>query len=121
MNSTLSSWKEDIIETVSLVKMCLTSFWFWLPVLYASYLFIQIWAMMAIHPLTILVGPAIIALYAISQEERGMKARYNIKEEEPKGVLRPFSLMPEKGEGFRWDVEKSLEEYRKMMEEDEKK
>lgn len=121
MNSTLANWKEDIIETVSLVKMCLTSFWFWLPVLYACYLFIQIWAMMAINPLTILVGPAIIAVYAISQEERSMKAQYGVGEEKPKSVLRPFNLMPEKSEGFKWDVDKYLEEYRKMTDKDDEK
>jgi hypothetical protein len=29
--------------------------------------------------------------------------------------------MPEKGEGFKWDVEKSLEEYKEMTEKDEEK
>ena len=77
--------------------------------------------MIVINPLTIFVGPAIIAVYAITQEEKRMKTQYNVKEEKPRAILRPFNLMPEKKEGFNWDVEKSLEEYRKMTDKDEEK
>jgi len=121
MNNRLQSWKEDITETYLLVKACLTSFWFWLPTLYASYLFIQIWLMIAIHPLTILIVPGILAIYAITQEEKHMKAQYGIGKEKTKLVMQPYSLMPEKGEGFKWDVEKSLEEYKEMTEKNEEK
>jgi hypothetical protein len=114
MYKDIQDFKEDIVETFLLIKVCLTSFWFWVPVLYAAYLFIQIWMFIAIHPLTLFILPSALAIYSLKQEKKRMKAQYGIQDGEHARILRPYSLIPQELKGFKWDIEKSLEEYQKM-------
>lgn len=114
MYKSIQDFKEDVIETFFLIKVCLTSFWFWVPVLYAAYLFIQIWMFVAIHPLTIFILPAALAVYSLKQEKKRVEAQYGIQKGGRARILRPYSLIPQELKGFKWDIEESLEEYQKM-------
>lgn len=113
--------KEDIVETFLLIKVCLTSFWFWLPVLYAAYFFIEIWLFVVVHPLTILVLPAALAVYACVLEEKRMKSLYEIRNKKTSETLRQYALIPHELRGFSWNVEKSLDEYLQIREKNEEK
>lgn len=117
MYKNIQDFKEDVIETFLLIKVCLTSFWFWVPVLYAAYLFIQIWMFVVIHPLTLFILPTALAIYSLRQEKRRIEARYGIKDGGYVRILRPYSLIPQELKGFKWDIEKSLEEYQKLTKE----
>jgi hypothetical protein len=71
-------WLESLMEILFITKVCLTTFWFWLPILYAIYLFFQIWMFFFLHPLTIFILPTILLVYSILQEEKRFKARYGV-------------------------------------------
>jgi hypothetical protein len=111
--------KDDVLETVLIVKLCFTSFWFWLPILYGGYVVLQIWLLVAVHPLTILILPAIISTFLVITREKRMKAQYGIDDGKPKRSLTPFSLTTRERASSSWDVEKALEEYKKMMKDQE--
>lgn len=113
--------KEDIIETCLLIKVCLTSFWFWLPVLYAAYFFIEIWLFIFVHPLTILVLPTALAIYACVLEEKRTKALYKIGNKKTSETLGQYALIPHERRDFCWNVKKSLDEYLQIREKNEEK
>lgn len=118
MGNVIQAVKDDVIETLLLVKTCFSSFWFWLPVVYGGYMIFQIWLLIVVHPLTILIVPGAISAYLIVDEKRRIKAQYGIKDDKQR-ALRPYSLLPTERVDRSWDVEKTLEEYGKMMKEDE--
>ena len=106
--------KDDFLETFVIVKTCLASFWFWLPILYGGYIVLQMWLLVAVHPLTIVILPAIISAVLIVTREKRMKAQYGIDDGKPK-TLSPYSLTPRERSNTSWDVEKAVEEYKKAM------
>jgi uncharacterized membrane protein len=61
---------EEIFEILFIVKVCLTSFWFWVPILYAVYSIFQIWMLVYIHPLTILILPTALIFYLLILDKR---------------------------------------------------
>lgn len=112
MKRYLQRAKEDILETLLLVKICLTSFWFWLPVLYAGYIFFQFWMLIYVHPLTIFILPASLIIYLFTQEETKMKAMYGIGPRKPRKFF-SFTLLGREPEGFKWDLEKTIHDVKK--------
>jgi len=61
---------EEILEILFIVKVCLTSIWFWVPILYAVYSIFQIWILVYIHPLTILILPTALIVYLLILDKR---------------------------------------------------
>lgn len=111
MSKRLQGLKESIIETFFLVKMCFTCFWFWLPVLFAAYFFIQLWMIVFIHPLTLFILPAILSIYSILQEEERLELQYGFGKKQRLPASHPLGSGPQELKGFAWNVEKALEEY----------
>ena len=68
------SFKESLKEILVVIKVCLTSFWFWLPPLFAIFLFIEIYFLF-VNPLLFIIGPTIIVIYALMWEEKRLKAK----------------------------------------------
>jgi len=115
----LKSFKESLIEILLLVEACLTCFWFWLPVLYCIYLYLQIWLIFCVHPLTILVLPLTLSICLILREEKKAKAFYELNEVKYLNVSHPLGEGP-KLEPFKWKVEDSVKEYAKLLKKKQK-
>ena len=79
MSQRLRGFKESAVETVFLVKVCLTCFWFWLPVLFAACFFIQLWMIVMIHPLTLFILPGILSIYSMLENEKRLKLQYGLE------------------------------------------
>lgn len=110
----LQSSKESFIEILGIVKACLTSFWFWLPVLYGVYFYMQIWMIFWVHPLTILISPIAISIYAIIQEEKRAKTFYELNEIKYFSASHPLGEGP-KAKTSNCKVEKYVREYEKLL------
>jgi len=110
----LQSSKESFIEILVIIKACFTSFWFWLPVLYCVYLWMQIWLIFWVHPLTILVLPIVLSIYAIIQEEKRAKNFYELHGIKYLSASHPIGEGP-KTKLFNWKVEKYVKEYEKLL------
>jgi len=110
----LQSSKESFIEILVIIRACLTSFWFWLPVLYCVYFWMQIWLIFWVHPLTILVLPIVLSIYAIIQEEKRAKAFYELNGIKYLSSSHPIGEGP-KAKLFNWKVEKYVKEYEKLL------
>lgn len=115
----LQSFKESFIEILMVVKVCLTSFWFWLPVLYCVYFYFQILLIFWVHPLTILILPLILSVYLILLQEKRVKAFYEINKVRYISASEPFGEGP-KVKPFKWKVEESVREYEKLLKEKQK-
>jgi len=106
-------FKESVLEIMFIIKTIFTTIWFWVPVLFSGVIYLQLWMMFFIHPLTIVIVPSILLVYMIFDEERRIRAQYGLQEVKR---FRGFHLFgPETVEkGFKWDQEKAIEEYEKM-------
>lgn len=115
----LQSFKESFYEILEIVKVCLTSFWFWFPILYGVYFFFQIWLIFCVHPLTILIVPIILSIYLILQEEKRAKDFYDLHESKYLSASRTIGAGPET-KTFKWEVEESVKEYAESLKKKQK-
>lgn len=115
----LQSFKESFIEILVIVKVCLTSFWFWLPVLFCVYFYLQIWLIFFVHPLAIFILPLILSTYLILHEEKRAKAFYDLHEAKYLSASRTIGAGPET-KTFKWQVEESVKEYAKLSKKKQK-
>jgi hypothetical protein len=107
--------KETIIELAVLAKMCLTTFWFWVPPLFAAYMYLQLWMIFFIHPLTLVILPAVLLIYSFVQENKRARAMYGLNIVKRKAAMDPLGDTPHEFGGFRWEVEKALDNYEKTL------
>lgn len=115
----LQSFKESFDEILGIVKACLTSFWFWFPVLYCAYFYFQIWLIFCVHPLTLLILPLTLSIYLILHEEKRAKAFYDLHESKYLSASRPIGAGPET-KTFKWQVEESVKEYAELLKKKQK-
>jgi hypothetical protein len=113
------SLKEILREVHYIVKGCITCFWFWVPTLFAIYMYLQLY-MMCISPLLLLVGPIIITTYAIFWEEKRAKAEYGINDIKVLYSSDPLFSTPRNAPSRR-EVEELVEEYKKLIRRPSKK
>ncbi len=107
------SLKDSIYELLYLSKVCLTSFWFWVPPLFALFVVLELY-MICINPLLLIVGPAAIIVYALVWEDRRVRAQYGLKEIKiVKSGDMLFSAPRKVEQGV--DVEKLVKEYTDMV------
>ncbi|MEM2292733.1 MAG: hypothetical protein QXT26_06935 [Thermoproteota archaeon] len=111
----LSNLKESIKDAVSIVKVCLTTLWFWVPVLFALYMILQLWIMFFIHPLALLIVPTILVIYLLIQEDKRLRAMYGLDKAKKKRASDPLFTTPGEFYGYQWDLEKALENYEKTL------
>jgi len=95
-----------------IIKLCFKSFWFWLPVLFTVFLYIELY-LLFVNPLLFLVGPIIIVIYALLWEEKRLKAQYGLKEIRVVKSSDPLFSLPRKEKVS--EVDQLVEEYKKMI------
>jgi len=113
--------KESLLEILYLTKSCLTTFWFWLPVLFAGYFFLQIWMMFCIHPLTILILPAVLCAYGIRQEQKQIEAQHGLVKTKVLKASHALGMGPQPLSLHKWEIEKIVEEYTHFLKKKRKK
>lgn len=113
------SLKESIIEVLAIAKTCLTTFWFWVPSIFALYIYFQLY-LMTINPLLLVIGPAIIIVYALIWEEKRLKAQYGIKDFKVLRSSDPLFAAPRKVTQD-IEIEQLVEEYERLIEKPDKK
>gem|GEM_PF-1527497 len=112
--ASLKKLKEDTVEILIIVKACLTSIWFWVPVIYAIYFYMQIWLIFCVHPLTLLILPSILLTYLIIREEKNANRYYKLYKVKYLSASHPLGSGPEV-KSFKWDVEKVIKEYENIL------
>ena len=65
----------SVLETFVVIRICLTSFWFWLPIFYVCLFFFHLWMMVYVHPLTIIILPGILIAYSFYSDKKRIKTR----------------------------------------------
>jgi hypothetical protein len=93
-----------IKDALWVTKLCFTSFWFWLPVLFGVYIIMQMWLALAIHPLTLLILPACLIVYMILTEDKRIAQQYGLKKNGTENMG-----------AIRWNVDKSVDEYMQIL------
>jgi len=111
------SFKESLLEIFWIVKTCLTTFWFWLPILIGLYVIVEVYMFVLINPLSILVLPAIISVYAVLIEDKRAKARYPEIGGKPRNAIRPPGIGSEFSSN--WNATERVEEYLRVLEKKE--
>lgn len=106
--------KEDIFDMLCLVKACLTSFWFWLPILFTIFLYSQFLIFFFIHPLLLLVVPVLISIYALHQENKRLKTRYKIEDGKVLLASDPLGTKPH-FPNSKFNLEQKVEDYMNLL------
>lgn len=112
------SLKESILEICWIIKTCLTTIWFWVPILVGAYVSIELWMFIVIHPLTILIAPILICIYAIAIQEKRTKSQLGLLKTKHLSAVHPIGTGPE----FitNWNAQERVEEYLRTLEDEEK-
>jgi len=79
---------------------------------------IQIWMFVFLHPLTLLILPTIVCIYAVIDEERRAKTQYNLSKTKMFNVSDPIAHGPRHISS--WNVEQRVEEYLDVLEKKKK-
>lgn len=116
----LWKFKEFFVEILVVTAACLTSFWFWLPALFAAYMYFQLWIIFFVHPLTILIVPVVLAIFSMVFEEERTRAQYGLDEIRLLRSSDPLGVSPT-WKKVRWDVEKAIREYQESLKKTEEK
>ena len=95
-----------------IIKLCFKSFWFWLPILFTVFIYIELY-LLFVNPLLFLVGPLIIVIYALLWEEKRLKAQYGLKEVKVVKSSDPLFSLPRKEKVS--EVDQLIEEYKRMI------
>jgi hypothetical protein len=111
----LQEFKDSILEVLLIIKVCLTTVWFWIPPLVAVYIFFQLWLVFFVHPLTILILPVVFAVFAMVWEEKTAEARYGLDKVKLVDASDPLGTSPV-WEKVTFDVEKAISEYNESLE-----
>lgn len=84
-----------------------------------GYVLLQLWMMIYIHPLTLAIAPTIMIIYGIRLENKRVRLRYGL--DKPKRISASHTLgsAPEPIGEFEWKVEKAVEQYERLLEEDD--
>jgi len=112
--------RESLVEILLITVACLTSFWFWLPALFAAYMYFQLWMILFVHPLTILIVPVVVASFAMVFEEERAKAQFGLDKIKLLKSSDPLGASPT-WKKVRWDVEKAIREYQESLKRVEEK
>jgi hypothetical protein len=103
----IANLKESLSESLLIIKTCLTTIWFWIPVLLSGYFVLQFGIMFYIHPLALIIVPSILVVYALIREDRRTKALYGLdgKQSEDSGKKLLSDV----------DIKKLVSEYNVML------
>lgn len=107
------SLKESLLEIFYIIKACLSSFWFWLPPLFAVYMYLELY-LLCVSPLLVSIGPIITIIYALFWEEKRIKAQYGIKDFKVLRSSDPIFSMPQNVTN-RKQMEELVEEYKRLV------
>ncbi len=112
-----SLW-QSIYESLYIIKVCLTSFWFWVPALVALFTIFELY-LLTISPWLLIIIPAIIAGYSMMWEERRTRAQYGLKD------IKLIRSSDPLGSGPRQvandiDVERLVKEYTNLVDDSRK-
>jgi hypothetical protein len=112
------SLKESFLEIWWVVKTCLTTIWFWVPILVGVYVSFEIWLFIFVHPLSILIAPVLIAIYAVTIQDKRARSQFGLLRARRLDAKHPIGTGPE----FiaEWNAQDRVEEYLRLLE-DEKK
>jgi hypothetical protein len=120
MEQEKTSWKEEIYDFFYLVKTCLASFWFWLPILFTILIYTQILIFIFLHPLLLLVAPTMISIYALIQEKKRLKVQFRVEDRKILLASDPLGSRPH-ASNSKLDIEEAVEEYARFLKEKNKK
>ena len=117
----LRGYKDSFLEVMWIMKNTLSTFWFWFPIIYMAYVFVQLWLMFYVHPITLAILPAVLIIYGVRLEDRRVKLRYGLSKTKRLSTDRGMGADPEPVSEVEWQVERSVEQYEKMLKDQKKK
>jgi len=107
------SLKDSLLDALAIIKAALTTFWFWVPTLFAVFLYVELY-LMIFNPLLFLVGPAIIILYALHWEEKRVKAQYGATDARVMHSSNPIFATPRKLSAQE-EIDELVERYKRLL------
>jgi len=102
-------------EVLWIAKSTITTFWFWLPIIYMTYVFVQLWLMFFVHPLTLAILPIVLIIYGIHMENKRINARYGLGKVKRISGTHGLGASPEPLKKTEWKVEQAVDRYRKLL------
>ena len=106
-------------EVFWIAKNTVSTFWFWFPIIYMGYVFLQLWMMVFISPLTLAIVPIVLIIYGVRLENRRTKLRYSLDKTKRLSATQVLGANPEPIGEFEWKVEKAVEQYERLLKDED--
>jgi len=110
----LADFKNTVVEVVWIARNTLSTFWFWLPIIYFAYILVQLWLMFFVHWLTLAILPVTLIIYGVRREEKRVKLRYGLDKKRFKAG-NAMGSPPEPVDQETWQVERAVEQYEELL------
>jgi hypothetical protein len=111
----IQDYKNSLVEVTWIARSTLSTFWFWFPIIYMAYVFVQLWLMFYVHPITLAILPVTLIIYGVHLEDKRVKLRYGLSKTKRLSTGRSMGAEPEPLSQVDWEVEQSVEQYEKML------
>jgi len=115
-----SDFADSFHEVLWIAKNTLSTFWFWVPIIYMGYVLLQLWLMFFVSPLTLAIVPIVLIVYGVRLENKRTKARYGLGKRKRLSTTLTVGAQPEPMSEFEWKVEEAVEQYEKLLKEEKK-
>ena len=105
---------ESIKEIWAIVKACLTCFWFWVPVLFSAFLYLELYLLIS-FPVACIVILGVFIVLALYWEDKRAKAKYGIKDVRVLLSSEPLFTTPRRVS--KKDMSELVDEYKRLLRE----
>jgi len=111
----VADYKNTLLEVLWIAKNTLSTFWFWFPIIYMSYVFVQLWLMFYVSPFTLAILPVALIIYGVRLEEKRVKLRYGLSKTKRLPTSHSMGTSPEPLNQADWEVEQAVEQYEELL------
>lgn len=108
--------RETFLELIWIIKTCLTTFWFWVPVLIGLIPMFELWIILTINPLAAFALPAVVVAGVLIIDDKRTRAHYGMGKDNH--AVHPIGT----GSEFlaNWDAQEKVKEYLKTLDKKKK-
>jgi hypothetical protein len=111
----LKSFTDTVREVLWITRNTVSTFWFWLPIIYFLYIIVQLWLVFYVHPLTLAIVPIAMVIYGVRMEEKRVRLRYGLQKGKRLSGTYGIGATPEPVRESDWKVEQAVEQYAKLL------
>jgi hypothetical protein len=106
---------DSVREVLWITRSTVSTFWFWLPMIYFVYIIVQLWLVFYVHPLTLAIVPVAMVVYGVRMEEKRIRIRYGLHKTKRLSGTQGIGASPEPVKEAEWKIQQAVDQYTKLL------